>query len=382
MISSLINFIRDYYRTKDFIPLHAPRFQGNEKKYVTDTIDSTFVSSVGKYVDQFEKEIANYTGSPRAVATVNGTAGLHISLLLTGVKSNELVITQPLTFVATCNAISYIGAQPVFIDVDRDTLGLSPTALEEWLNENAFVDDDGICRHVISEKVIRACVPMHTFGHPVKLSDLIKVCNQWNIKLIEDAAESLGSLYKGKHTGTFGEFGVLSFNGNKIITTGGGGMILPDVSLGEKAKHITTTAKKPHPYEFYHDEFGYNYRMPNLNAALGCAQLEQVENFIAQKRSLALQYMELLRDTDLTFVQEPENARSNYWLNAVICSNIEKRDELLKYTNERNIMTRPIWRLMNHLPMFQNCIQGTLENAEWLESRVVNLPSSVKVTNE
>ena len=236
MISSLINFIRDYYRTKDFIPLHAPRFQGNEKKYVTDTIDSTFVSSVGKYVDQFEKEIANYTGSPRAVATVNGTAGLHISLLLTGVKSNELVITQPLTFVATCNAISYIGAQPVFIDVDRDTLGLSPTALEEWLNENAFVDDDGICRHVISEKVIRACVPMHTFGHPVKLSELIKVCNQWNIKLIEDAAESLGSLYKGKHTGTFGEFGVLSFNGNKIITTGGGGMILSDVSLGEKAK--------------------------------------------------------------------------------------------------------------------------------------------------
>ena len=382
MISSLINFIRDYYRTKDFIPLHAPRFQGNEKKYVTDTIDSTFVSSVGKYVDQFEKEIANYTGSPRAVATVNGTAGLHISLLLTGVKSNELVITQPLTFVATCNAISYIGAQPVFIDGDRDTLGLSPTALEEWLNENAFVDDDGICRHVISEKVIRACVPMHTFGHPVKLSELIKVCNQWNIKLIEDAAESLGSLYKGKHTGTFGEFGVLSFNGNKIITTGGGGMILSDVSLGEKAKHITTTAKKPHPYEFYHDEIGYNYRMPNLNAALGCAQLEQVENFIAQKRSLALQYMELLRDTDLTFVQEPENARSNYWLNAVICSNIEKRDELLKYTNERNIMTRPIWRLMNHLPMFQNCIQGTLENAEWLESRVVNLPSSVKVTNE
>ncbi|TGN07994.1 LegC family aminotransferase [Leptospira ilyithenensis] len=379
MFSPLIRFIRDYYKSNEFIPLHAPVFRGNEKQYVVDTIDSTFVSSVGSYVDRFEREIAKYSGSPKAVATVNGTAALHIALKLAGVQSGELVITQPLSFVATCNAITYTGAEPLFVDVDGDTLGLSPTAADIWLNENAFVGDDGLCRHKETNKIIRACLPMHTFGHPVKLSELVDVCKRWGIILIEDAAESLGSLYKGQHTGTFGLAGTLSFNGNKILTTGGGGMILTGDVLGERAKHITTTAKKAHPYEFVHDEVGYNYRMPNLNAALGCAQLEQLEQFIGQKRNLAMQYAELLKGSELAFFKEPNHCRSNYWLNVVICKDKEHRDDLLKSSNEQNVMTRPIWKLMNHLPMFAHCIKGTLHQAEWLEARVVNLPSSVRI---
>jgi aminotransferase in exopolysaccharide biosynthesis len=377
MFDSLIRFVREQYRSDAFIPLHAPVFPGREREYVQDTIESTFVSSVGAYVDRFERDMVAYTGSPRAVASVNGTAALHIALKLAGVKTGELVITQPLTFVATCNAIAYCDAEPVFVDVDSHTLGLSPTALAAWLEEHAQVNDDGLCCTKADNRVIRACVPMHTFGHPAELDGLVVVCAQWYLVLVEDAAESLGSFYKGRHTGTVGAIGTLSFNGNKIITTGGGGMILSNETLGARAKHLTTTAKTPHSYEYVHDEVGYNYRLPNLNAALGCAQLEQLEEFIANKRELARRYAAHLKGSDLQFVTEPPDCRSNYWLNAVICESIEHRDALLKATNDKGVMTRPIWALMNHLPMYAQCRRGELTNAEWLEARVVNLPSSV-----
>ncbi len=376
MFDSLIRFVREQYRSNDFIPLHAPLFVGHEREYLTATIDSTYVSSVGEFVNRFESDTAAYTGSPRAVATVNGTAALHAALLLAGVGEGDLVVTQALTFVATCNAIAYCRAEPVFVDVDRHTLGMSATALATWLADNARLDDEGTCRSADGRR-IGACLPMHTFGHPADLDGLVAVCAQWNLPLVEDAAESLGSFYKGRHTGTFGKLGTLSFNGNKIITTGGGGMILAGEELGIRAKHLTTTAKIPHPYEFVHDEVGYNYRLPNLNAALGCAQLEKLEAFIASKRVLADRYAALLQASDLQFVSEPPQCRSNYWLNAVICDSRAQRDALLAATNEKGVMTRPIWTLMNHLPIFAHCRKGDLSNSEWLEARVVNLPSSV-----
>ncbi len=377
MFKALIDFVRAQYRSNDFIPLHAPVFSGHERQYVVDAIDSTFVSSVGAYVDRFERDMAAYTASPCAVAAVNGTGALHIALKLAGVDAGDLVITQPLTFVATCNAIAYCGAEPVFVDVDSDTLGLSPRALDEWLHNHAQVGDDGVCRTRSAGRAVRVCLPMHTFGHPADLDGLVEVCGRWKLALVEDAAESLGSLYKGRHTGTFGRLGTLSFNGNKIITTGGGGMILTDETLGARAKHLTTTAKRPHPYEYVHDEVGYNYRLPNLNAALGCAQIEQIEAFVASKRELAARYASHFSGSDLQFVTEPEGCRSNYWLNAVVCDSREQRDALLKSTNDAGVMTRPIWALMNRLPSFAACRQGPLPNAEWLEARVVNLPSSV-----
>lgn len=381
MFEPLIRFVREQYRSHDFIPLHAPVFRGNERAYVLDTIDSTFVSSVGAYVDRFEHDVAAYTGSPRAVATVNGTAALHVALTLAGVEAGDLVVTQPLTFVATCNAIAYCGAEPLFIDVDRTTLGLAPVALDSWLADNATIDDDGVCRTRDDHRRIRACLPMHTFGHPADLDGLLDVCARWHLVLVEDAAESLGSRYKGRHTGTFGSLGTLSFNGNKILTTGGGGMILAGEALAAKAKHLTTTAKRPHPFEYVHDEVGYNYRLPNLNAALGCAQLEQLECFVLRKRELAARYAEHLRDSDLQFVVEPPDCRANYWLNAVVCPSQEVRDQLLRESNEAQVMTRPIWALMNRLPMYAACRAGCLANAEWLEARVVNLPSSVLPEN-
>lgn len=377
MFQSLIRFVREQYRSEEFIPLHAPVFNGRERSYVADTIDSTFVSSVGAYVDRFEREMATYTGSPRAVATVNGTAALHIALKLAGVNPGELVVTQPLTFVATCNAIAYCGAEPVFIDVERETLGLSPAALEEWLSEHASLDAEGHCRTKADGKIVRACVPMHTFGHPADIDGLVAVCTRWNVALVEDAAESLGSLYKGKHTGTFGLVGTLSFNGNKIITTGGGGMVLAGETIGARAKHLTTTAKIPHPYEYVHDEVGYNYRMPNLNAALGCAQLEMLESFIKGKRELAARYASFFAGSELEFVTEPAECRANYWLNAVICQDRAHRDALLKASNDNGVMTRPIWALMNRLPFHEGARSGALPNAHWLEERVVNIPSSV-----
>jgi aminotransferase in exopolysaccharide biosynthesis len=374
----LIEVVRDYYRTNDFIPLHAPVFRGNEKAYVTEAIDSTFVSSVGEFVDRLESQVAAYTSSPRAVATVNGTAALHVALRLVGVAPDDYVITQPLTFVATCNTILYCGATPIFIDVDRDTLGLSPRAVETWLHANAFRDSEGVCRNRNDRRIIRACLPMHTFGHPADLEGLVRVCHEWGLALVEDAAESLGSLYRGQHTGTLGDIGALSFNGNKILTTGGGGMILSNHQLADRARHLTTTAKQPHAFEYVHDELGYNYRMPNLNAALGCAQMEQLEGFIREKRKLADGYSNSLSNSSFGFVREPEGCRSNYWLNAVICESRSDRDLLLKETNEQGVMTRPVWQLMNRLPMYTCAPSGDLVNALWLEDRVVNLPSSVR----
>lgn len=377
MFDFLIDFVRDQYRTNDFIPLHAPVFWGRERELVLDTIESTFVSSTGAYVDRFEKEMAAFTNSPRAVAVMNGTAALHIALKLVDVVPGDLVVTQSLTFVATCNAIAYCGAEPLFVDVDRHTLGLSPTALDSWLSEHALIDDHGDCRTRVDRRRIRACLPMHTFGHPVELDALIAICERWHLILVEDAAESLGSYYKGRHTGNFGQIGVLSFNGNKIMTTGGGGMLLTDETIGRRAKHLTTTAKISHPYEFVHDEIGYNYRLPNLNAALGCAQLEQLPAFLTSKRTLAARYIELFKDSDLQPIVEPNDCRSNYWLNGVICQDQAQREALLRATNDAGVMTRPIWAMMSRLPIYANAIRGPLDNAKWLEARVVNLPSSV-----
>jgi aminotransferase in exopolysaccharide biosynthesis len=377
MFNSLVRFIREQYRTDEFIPLHAPVFRGRERELVLDTINSTFVSSVGAYVDRFEQDMASFTASPRAVAVMNGTAALHIALKLADVLPGDMVVTQSLTFVATCNAIAYCSAEPLFVDVDRHTLGLSPTALDDWLTEHAVIDDNGHCRTRLGHRRISACLPMHTFGHPVELDKLIAVCNRWHLVLVEDAAESLGSYYKGRHTGSFGMVGVLSFNGNKIMTTGGGGMLLTNETIGIRAKHLTTTAKIPHPYEFVHDEVGYNYRLPNLNAALGCAQLEQLPAFLESKRSLAARYIDFFKGSDLETIVEPKDCRSNYWLNGVICQDGTQRDALLKSTNDAGVMTRPIWTLMTRLPLYRNAVRGPLDNAEWLEARVVNLPSSV-----
>jgi aminotransferase in exopolysaccharide biosynthesis len=377
MNKKLISFVRDIYQTNDFIPLHAPTFAGNEKAYVLDTIESTFVSSVGKYVDDFEKKIGVYTGTAKAVATVNGTAALHTALYMSGVKPGDLVITQALTFVATCNALYHMGAEPIFVDVSKVSLGLCPKATEEYLDHNAKLNAAGECIHKSTGQRIKAILPMHTFGHPVELDELVAVCLKWNLFLVEDAAESLGSFYKGKHTGTIGDFSALSFNGNKIITTGGGGMVLcRDLEAGKHTKHVTTTAKVPHPYEFYHDEPGFNYRLPNLNAALGCAQMEMLPTFLKQKRVLAEQYKSLFSGSDFQFVVEPEYAQSNYWLNAIICPDVDSRNSLLKEANEQGVMTRPIWKLMHRLPMFKNALKGDLSVSEWVEAHLINLPSS------
>ena len=377
MYSDIIQFIRTTFNEPNgFIPLHAPCFTGNEKIYLNECIETTFVSGVGKFVDRFEEMVVKYTGVKKAVACVNGTNALHLALLLVGIKQDDEVVTQPLTFIATVNAISYCGAHPVFIDVDQDTMGLSPTKMREWLSDNAEIKN-GACFNKTSGRRIKACIPMHTFGHPVHLDELALLCDEYHIELVEDAAESIGSLYKGKHTGTFGKTGVLSFNGNKTITTGGGGMLLfQDDKLAAHAKHLTTQAKVPHRWEFVHDHVGYNYRMPNINAALGCAQMEHLTEFLENKRSLAKRYANFFIDKEIDFFNEPSDCISNYWLNAIILKNREERDTFLTYTNDNGIMTRPIWRLMNRLPMFKDYQCGDLSNAEWLEDRVVNLPSS------
>ena len=379
MYSDLIKFIRQTYKTDHFLPLHEPVFFGNEKKYLNECIDSTFVSSVGEFVDRFEVMMAEYTGAKYAVAVVNGTAALEIALKLVGVDEQSEVITQPLSFIATCNAISYCGATSVFVDVDRDTMGLSPASLLAFLKEHTE-QKQGACYNKITGKKIAAVVPMHTFGHPCRIDKIASICSQYNIALVEDAAESLGSYYKGQHTGTFGQISAFSFNGNKTITTGGGGMIITDDEvLAKRAKHITTTAKVPHLYEFIHDEVGYNYRLPNINAALGCAQMETLDEILNNKRELALAYEKFFADKDINFVKEPENAKANYWLNAVILQNRKTRDEFLNVTNDAGTMTRPIWQLMNRLEMFASCQLGDLTNAYWLEDRVVNIPSGVRL---
>ncbi len=374
---AVIEFIKKIYSENKFIPLHEPRFSEKEKKNLIECIESTFVSSVGKFVDEFEEKIAKYTGSKYAIATNNGTSALHISLILAGVDKNCEVITQPLTFIATCNAINYCNAKPIFVDVDRDTMGLSPSALKFFLKNNTTIKNKQ-CINNKTMNVIKACVPMHTYGHPCRIEEIKKICDDHFIFLIEDAAESVGSLYKNKHTGTFGQFGTMSFNGNKIITAGGGGCIITnDEELAKKAKHLTTTAKVPHKWEFNHDTVGYNYRMPNLNAALLVAQLDRLNDFLTNKRNLANKYENYFKSLNYNFFKEIRESRSNYWLNSIILLNKKKRDQFLQDTNSNGIMTRPIWTLMNKLTMFKDAECGDLNNSEWLEDRIVNIPSSV-----
>jgi aminotransferase in exopolysaccharide biosynthesis len=389
-LSSITDFIRSTFQeSTEFIPLHDPRFIGNEKKYMAECIDSNFVSSVGEFVGRFELMCAEYTGAKYAVAAMNGTSALHIALLLAGVKRDDEVITQALTFIATANAISYTGAKSIFIDVDRETMGISPSAMEAWMEENVEMREGERARgrrgesepwNKVTNRRIAACVPMHTFGHPVKLDELQAVCERYNIPLVEDAAESIGSTYKGKQTGTFGKLGILSFNGNKLITTGGGGMILTDdEELAKMAKHLTTQAKVPHQWEFKHDYIGYNYRLTNIAAALGCAQIESLDYLLGLKRTLAEQYKEFFKESEYEFFTEPENCKSNYWLNVLITKDKTQRDELLEFTNKNGVMTRPIWELMNRLPMFADCQTDGLENSVLFADRVVNIPSSAIV---
>jgi perosamine synthetase len=438
---NIVDFIRELYQKPEgLIPLHAPVFNGNEKKYLKECIDSTFVSSVGKFVDELEIKMAEYTEAKKAVVCVNGTNALHLALMLVGVERDTEVITQPLTFIATANAISYCGASPVFLDVDMDTMGLSPNALRSWLEKNVEMKEVPPsthkpfnlstfqpceeCRTSGNEAAttlqpfnsstgrrLSACVPMHTFGHPCRIDEIIEICNEYNIPVVEDAAESLGSFYNGQHTGTFGKIGVLSFNGNKIITTGGGGMLLfDDEQLAKRAKHLTTQAKVPHAWEFMHDEVGYNYRMPNINAAIGLAQLEQLPAFLKSKRKIANAYQEFFNNYDFTnndparsvgrsatkppqptqptqpfnpstfhCIPEPPHSSSNYWLNCFLFPTKKERDAFLKYTNENGIMTRPAWRLMNELEMFRECETDALTNARTIADRLVNIPSSVRL---
>lgn len=378
--SQIISFIKDVYGTDGFVPLSVPKFTGNEKKYLEECIDTTFVSSVGKFVDRFEEMVAEYTGARKAVVCVSGTNALHMAMMLVGVERDDEVLTQALTFIATCNAISYIGAHPVFVDVDKDTMGLSPKAVKTWLEAHAEIKE-GTCYNKTTGRRIKCCVPMHTFGHPVHIDELVEVCKEWYIELVEDAAESIGSFYKGKHTGTFGKVGAISFNGNKTITTGGGGMLLfMDEELGQLAKHLTTQAKVPHRWEFVHDHIGYNYRMPNINAAIGCAQMEHLEEFVLDKRETAATYAAFFKTMDnVEFFTEPAGCRANYWLNAVILKDKQAQLEFLQQTNENGVMTRPIWELMNRLPMFEHCQKDGLENTIWLADRVVNIPSSVRI---
>ena len=377
MYSEVVSFIQKTFGTTDFLPLHEPRFVGNEKKYVADAIDSTFVSSVGAYVNRFEEDFSVATQQKYTVATVNGTAALHIAMLLVAVEKDTEVLTQALTFVATCNAISYIGAIPHFVDVSKDTLGMCPEKLEEYLADIAEIRNEG-CYNKHTGRRISACVPMHTFGHIGDIERIVSICDAYQIPVVEDAAEALGSYKNGKHAGSFGKVAAFSFNGNKIITSGGGGAITTaNETLAKRAKHLTTTAKIPHKYKYEHDSIGYNYRMPNLNAALLVAQLEQLPLFLEKKRALAQQYRDFFKNKSLAFMTEPKNATSNYWLMALLLENESERDAFLEYTNTNNVMTRPIWQLMNRLSMFSDCPSAQLPNSEFLEARVVNIPSSV-----
>ena len=376
---TIISFIQNTFETNKGIPLHAPVFKGNERDYVLQTIDSTFVSSVGAFVDKAEMLMAEISQTNKAVAVVNGTSGLHMALKLVGVNTGDEVITQALTFVATANAIKYCEAEPVFIDVDLDTMGLSPTALLRFLESYGDRRETGTYNKKTGKR-IAAILPMHTFGFPVRLDELIEIATDWNIPLVEDAAESLGSYYKNRHTGSFGSIGVFSFNGNKIVTSGGGGMIVTqDLKLGERAKHLTTTAKVPHNYEYVHDHVGYNYRMPNLNAALLCAQLEQLDLFLKDKRDLAETYANFFDNEGISFRREMEDTRANYWLMCLELENLEERNAFLEETNASGVMTRPIWQLMFRLPMFENCYRDDQTNAVFLEERIVNIPSNVRI---
>ncbi len=380
VFEKIVDFIKSLYPAENPVPLHAPRFSGNERKYLIDCIDTTYVSYVGQYVSRFEDDIRQYTGAKYTVAVSSGTAALHIALLLVEVAPGDEVITQPLTFVATANAISYCGAQPVFVDVERSTLGLDPEKLSDFLLHNGILKSNGMCYNKITGRKIAACVPVHTFGHPARINQIIEICQRYQIPVVEDAAEAMGSLYRGQHAGTFGDIGIISFNGNKPVTTGGGGMIITnDETHALKAKHLTTTAKIPHPWEFVHDDVGYNYRMPNINAAVGCAQMEYFARVLENKRTTAKLYDQFFKSIDIPFITEPANAKSNYWLSAICMKDSEERDALLIYCNANGVMTRPVWRMINKLEMYKGFQVSSLDVAEWFEERIINLPSSLRI---
>ncbi len=378
MFDRIAAFIRSLYGTEGQIPLHAPRFAGKEKEYLARCIDTTFVSYVGEYVSRFEEMTCAFTGAKFAVATANGTLALHAALMLAGVRPGDEVITQALTFVGTANAIAHCGARPVFVDSDRDTLGMSPESLRAFIADHTRQDDAGRCTNRMTGRRIAACVPMHVFGHPLRIDRIVEISRQHDIPVVEDAAESLGSHFAARHTGHFGVLGILSYNGNKIVTTGGGGMIITDdEELARRAKHITTTAKVPHAWEFFHDEVGYNYRMSNVTGAIGCAQMEQLPLFIERKRCVADAYRSYFRDIGVAFVDEPPHCRSNFWLNAIILEEKGSRDQFLAHMNTQGIQCRPVWRLMHELPMYADCESDELANARWLADRLVTIPSSV-----
>ncbi len=373
----LLDFIKNLYSPKTTIALHEPVFHGNEKKYIMDCIDSTFVSSIGSYVSRFELMVSQYTKIPYAIATTNGTAALHMALLLMGVQAGDEVITQALTFIATANAISYCNADPIFIDSEMDSLGMCPDSLETFIRENTETRDGALFNKKTGKR-IKACLPMHVLGHALRIDRISDICKAHNLALIEDSAEAMGSFYKGQHLGSFGDIAVLSFNGNKTITTGGGGMILTkNPEIAKRAKHLTTTAKVPHPFEFYHDEVGYNYRLPNLNAALGCAQMEQLDDFVANKRATADKYQKFCAEHGYKFIHEPKDSISNYWLCSILLSDKQELKSFLEASNSQGILCRPLWNLIPDLPPYQRFQKGLIPNARFLQERVVNLPSGV-----
>lgn len=375
--SSILQVIRDVTGSDGPVPLHAPIFDGNESAYVQATIESTFVSSVGAYVDQFENMLRDITGASHVIATSNGTTALQMALLLAGVTPGDLVVTQSLSFVATANSIAHANAFPAFVDVDETTLGMSPDALLAFLQQECELSSDGT-RHRASGRRVAACSPMHAFGLPCRIEEIVAICADWRIPVVEDAAEALGSRIGARHCGTFGLLGTLSFNGNKICTTGGGGAIMTnDAALAKRAKHLTTTAKVPHRWRFEHDEIGYNFRLPNLNAALGCAQLEQLDHFVAFKRNLASRYKAAFEAIDVPFISEPKGTHSNYWLCAILLDNLAERDACLQLTNDAGFMTRPIWEPLHTLKMFAQAPRDALTVTSDIAARLVNIPSSV-----
>lgn len=376
VFDKIVSYIKSIYK-REIVPLHEPVFMGNEKKYLCECIETTYVSYIGDFVIRFENMISEFVGSKYAIAVANGTVGLFISLKTIGVESGDEVITQPLTFVATANAISHAGAYPVFVDVDLDTLGMSPESLNQFL-ENCTEFRDGKLINKYTKRRISAILPVHVFGHPCRIDEIIEIAKCYNLSVVEDAAEALGSFYKGKHCGTFGKIGIFSFNGNKIITTGGGGMIVTnDENLARRIKHITATAKVPHPYKYYHDEVGYNFRMPNVNAALGVAQMEYIHRILESKRNIADMYKKFFSEIGVDYIDEPNGAKSNFWLNSIMLANKEERDDFLEYSNNNGVQTRPVWTLMHKLPMYKDCFKIYTPNAEYLEERVVNIPSGV-----
>lgn len=383
LVESVLSAVRRVLGSPgSMLALHEPEFNGREWEYVKDCIDTGWVSSVGSYVDRFERDLSAYTGAAHAVATSNGTSALHVCLQLAGVRAGDEVLMPALTFIATANAVSYLSAVPHFVDSEEVSLGVDADALERYLRATARIED-GVCMNRRTGAPIRALVVMHVFGHPSDLDALDALARRWHLELVEDAAESLGSTYRGRHTGNVGRLAALSFNGNKVVTTGGGGAILTnDPALGRRAKHLTTTARVPHRWNFIHDEVGYNYRLPNLNAALGCAQLERLPDMVERKRHLAQAYQQAFRDVSgVRFLTEPNDTSSNYWLNAIVLdeANAGRRDELLTALNDAGYMSRPIWTLMHRLPMYEACPRMDLRAAQQMEARVINVPSSAKL---